>query len=389
MISRMSVATLAAICAFTAIVAVAERQEDPYLTEAFEGLKRIAFPKPSPEQQRLIRQTTERIRAAAQERDHFQMSDETARAVGRCGIPQIAPLVQDSDPWVRALAANALLALDRREAVPFLVGLVCDDGSFDWMDDVRGVTVGSTAASALHGMVHQTIGARVPAKQKPTTRAKREALQAWFWYHTPYHDWRDHPKYGIYWFNGLALYTSTPAAELPGLREKEPDRFKRVLAIWPQDDTSHAVYLAKDKIRLRINFQNFGSETTWIRWDKTDKDIHCLKMIGPGGKEVPQRKDSIPPLGARIPVLQPAWGDGHAIGWEIDLSLAYDLSASGVYHLFYAYRPPPTAEAKEYSKPVDLTFWDGRGYVNYYEFRMKEDTDRDGSPPFGGSPPHH
>jgi hypothetical protein len=376
MTHRVIVAGLTVISALSVIAVVVDEQEDPYLTEAFEGVKKVVFAKPSAEQQRQIRKVSENIRAAARDRRYFQVSDDTATVIGRSGIPHIAPLIRDRDPWVRALAAKALLALDRREAVSFLTGLVCDDGSFDWMDDVRGVTVGSTAASALRGLVHQTIRARVPAAQKATTAAKREALQSWFTYHTQYYDWKDHPKYGLYWYNGLALHTSISAAELPELQKKEPERFKHILMIWPDDSTSHAAFAPDGSIRLRFIFQNFGSETTWIRWDKTDKDVHCLKMIDPKGKELPLRKESIPPLGERTPLLQPAWGNGHAMGWDLDLDRAYDLSSPGVYRLFYTYRPAPAAEAKEYPKPVDLTFWDGRAYVNYYEFRIREDAEQ-------------
>jgi len=291
------VAILVVFGLFSVTGTVAGQQEDPYLSKAFAALDKAGFSKPSQEQQHKITQLIESIQAAARSRRYFHISDETAMAIGRSGIPQVVPLLRSVDAWVRGMTAKTLLAVDQRESVPFLVGLLLDNGSFDWMKDVLDVTVGSTAEDALRSLVHHAIRLRVPADEQATLMNKRKALQRWFTYHTPYYEWKDHPKYGRYWYNGLALHTSTLVSELPLLQRNEPKRFETVLVIWPDDDTSHAAFSTKDKIRLRVIFQNFGTETLWIRWDKTDRHVHVLRLIDPNGKALPLEPKFIPPLG--------------------------------------------------------------------------------------------
>jgi hypothetical protein len=229
------VAILVVFGLFSVTGTVAGQQEDPYLSKAFAALDKAGFSKPSQEQQHKITQLIENIQAAARSRRYFYISDETAMAIGRSGIPQVVPLLRSADAWVRGMTAKTLLALDQRESVPFLVGLPLDNGSFDWMNDVVGVTVGSTAEDALRNLVHQGISPRVPVDEQATLMNKRKALQTWFTYHIPYYDWIDHPKYGRYWYNALALHTGTRASELPVLQRKEAKRFEKVLVIWPND----------------------------------------------------------------------------------------------------------------------------------------------------------
>jgi len=363
-------------------LSVAGEQEDPYLTAAFNGLEKTEYSKPSREQQEHIRQTVASIKAAAQARSRFRLSEDAAASIGRSGIPEIAPLLRDADPHVRWTAGKVLLALDCREGAAFLVGLLLDDGELRFADGGRPSTVGNYAASVLSHRMYHTFRARLPATEEVSAIAERKALQSWFANHIPYYEWRkDQPKGGAFWRNDLALHTSTPVTELAKAQREQPDQFKQVLVIWPEDYTPHARFAAGKRIRLRILFENCGTETTWIRWDRTDRSVHVLRLVGPGGEVPPERSESIAqPLGERVPLLQPIWGDGAVLGpWKIDLAEVYDLSQPGLYRLYYTYRPPPDAKPEEQAAPCDLRFWDGCRYVNYYEFMIEKEAEPRGA----------
>jgi hypothetical protein len=350
-------------------------QEDPYLTEAFNALKKAECPRPTPEQQEHIRQTIADIRTTAQARSRSQFSDEAAAAIGRSGLPEIAPLLRDPDPHVRWAGGEALLALDCPTGASFLVGLLLDDGELRYADGGRG-TVGGYAASVLSHRMYHTFRARIPATEELSVTSQRKSLQAWFAGHIPYYEWRaNQPKGGAFWRNDLALYTSTPFVELAKAQAENPDRFKQVLVVWPEDYKRQARFGVGESVRIRLSFENCGTETVWVRWDLTDRDVHVLRMVGPGGELPPLQPESIAqPLPETVPLLQPIWGGGNSIGpWEVDLNEAYDLSQPGLYRLYYTYRPPADAKPEEQSKPCDLKFWDGRRFVNYYEFVTEEE----------------
>jgi hypothetical protein len=74
--------------------------------------------------------------------------------------------------------------------------------------------------------------------------------------------------------------------------------------------------------------------------------------------------------------------------WEFDLNQAYDLSTPGVYRLYYTYRPPADADPKEQATQTDITFWDGRGYVKYYEFMMRANAEPSGPADAEDRSPH-
>ena len=359
--------------------------EDPYLQKAFAQFSRMSLTSPSEAQQAKIKEIIHGIRQTAQEKqpEHmYQIDVATRGAVGIMGFPALTPLLRNSDPWVRGMTAYALFALDRRSSIPFLIGLLADEGPFRWMNDVPGTTVSDAAESCLSGLVYQGTTLRVPVDEIGQPKAHVRAVQRWYDYHLPYYTWMDNPTHGVYWANDLALYTAVPADELDAAKAKDPGRFKKVLVVLPDTgnlaSNSEVVWRrAGDPVVLGLTFLNAGSETINVRWDQRDHYVHRFRLVGPDGRDIPMNRTALRPLPDNVPPLQPIWG-GAAIGWSGDRALflheLYDLSKPGVYRFYYSYIPPSDeaeGRAEEWAKETDLRFWDGRSYVNYFEFLLQ------------------
>jgi hypothetical protein len=404
---KISLALVTVLVMVAGVQSVAA-EEDPYLATAFARLEVKDFPQPSRSQQQIIQQTIQAIQGAAAARRYFQIDDRDAVKMGQAGFPALALLLQSEDAWVRGMAAQTLVAVDRRRSVPFLVGLLTDSGPFDWMSDVRGHTVSATARYELRSLIPQANTYRISLSDRDKEWAGMRALQQWITFHMVYCDWQEHPKYGYYKFNPVALYTGIPSEELNRVRENTPKLFEEILVLWVKGSRSGRgeIYHRGDPITVQFGFQNVGSEITKIPWDRTDRNVHRLRLVGPNGRELPLRPNAIAPLPDRVPLLQPLFSGGSSLGWDFHLHKAYDLSQVGMYRLYYAYVPPPpeqeispftiprvplqslqtdgpVPETKPiygypkgtreppYSKKAELQFWYGRQYVNYYEFLVK------------------
>ncbi len=380
-------------------------EEDPYLASAFARLESKDFPQPSLLQKQIIHQTIQAIQEAAAARRYFQVADGDAVKMGQAGFSALALLLKSEDAWVRGIVAQTLVAVDRRRSVPFLVGLLTDSGRFDWMSDVRGHTVSATARYELRGLIPRANSYRISLSDRDKEGAGMRALQQWITFHMVYYDWHEHSKHGYYKFNPVALYTRTPSKELERVRENNPELFEEILVVWVKGSRSGRgeIYQRGDPVTLQFVFQNFGSEITKIPWERTDRNVHRLRMVGPNGRELPLRPNAIAPLPDRFPLLQPLFSGGDALGWDLHLHKAYDLSQGGMYRLYYAYDPPPKDKHSSpctiprfplqslqadgpvpktksvcgyskatlefpYAKRAELQFWDGRQYTNYYEF---------------------
>lgn len=108
----------------------------------------------------------------------------------------------------------------------------------------------------------------------------------------------------------------------------------------------------------------------WIRWDKRDRSIHVSRMIGPQGNHLSIKSDYIAAWREDVPLVQPIWSDGGAIGWGRDVRAAFDVSEPGVSRLYCIYQPHDDTDPRDVQTKTDLTFWNGREYVNDYEFRI-------------------
>lgn len=340
---------------------------DPYLEKAFQDLKVYPPSALSKKQHKMMDVIIEDIKDAANKEKIIQVDKDTARFIGISGIPFLSPLLRDNSPYIRYMAAETLFTMHRKESIPFLIGLLTDKGQFTH----EPVTISYAVSRWLQKAVYQTIYFRVPLDYIGQPMAYERAMQNWYDYHLPYYSWKEHTEHGQYWFNGLALYSSTPASSLEWAKNELTEKFDNMLVIvaWPEPTKTEECHETTSKIITRFIFHNFTDEIVQIHWDRQKRNIHQLRLVGPDEKEVPMLSGSIEPLSDGVPEMQSLWSGGSSpIGWSLPLHKVYDLSKHGRYRLYYSYIPPKIVGEKEYSKRVDLRFWSGREYTNYYEF---------------------
>ena len=348
---------------------------DPYLGKALREVKANLFPRAGYDERLVIQGVVDEIMTAAAQQKHYALDDDTARAIGIYGIREIAPLLAEADPNIRCMAAEALFVMHRRRSVPFLVGLLTDTAKVNR----AGQTVSSLALQHLGSAINLAARPRVPTDEFGQKMAHEKAIQRWCDYHIPFCSWQDRAGHSRYELNELALYSGVPPEALEWAKKEFPERVGCVVVVWPFDSRTAAVYKAGSPVRLTLVFQNFGSEPIGIRQDMGDRSVHVLRLVGPDGQDVPADEQEIP---ARPAPFQLSWPDPSqpaplregrgALHWKLQLNQVYDLSKTGPYRLHYSYVPPADAREDEYSKPLELRFWNGREYVNYYELLIAD-----------------
>lgn len=339
----------------------AQSSEDEYLIKAFSNLKKNPPPQPTDLQQKIILQIKSEIESNAAKKSLYALKSEFIEKVGWVGFPAIAELLKSKEPWVRALAAQTLFALDRQRSIPFLIGLLSDKGIFEWMDDVGNLTVSTYANGLIRGAFHGTLNFITPVDDENTPYASVRALQNYFWFHLPYCEWRNK----LCFIQLKNLITQLDKSRFP--MQPNDDDYKGINFIFIGQPNKRFFKLG-EPVNLLFGFLHYGNRIMWIRWDVRDSSIHKFKLIDPNGKELKLKPEGLPSLSDLVPVLQPQWSDGGGGGKELNLAEMFDIKQSGKYRFYYEYIPPKLREKDEQYRPLRLWSWDGKDYVNYYEF---------------------
>lgn len=342
-------------------IAAQSGSEDEYLTKAFALLKTNPPAAPTEAQNKLIIQVKNEIESFASQRKFYKPSDEIVEQIGETGFPVIAELLRSPDSWTRALAARTLFMLDRPRSITFLIGQLFDDGKFDWMNDVADYKV-STQASGLLSQSFQNVAVfTTPVRNAANPSAKIKAVQNYYWFHLPF----------CKWMNKVCFpETQRMFTELETRRFGKPsneDGYEGINYVFIGHFSKSDRFRIGTPIYLGLTFVHFGNRIMKIRWDIRDTNIHKFKLIAPSGEELKLKPEGLPVLHKSIPVVQPQWSQS-AIGKDFELSAMYEINQIGTYRLYYEYVPPKEREENEQSKPLHLWHWNGKDYVNYYEF---------------------
>jgi hypothetical protein len=114
-------------------------------------------------------------------------------------------------------------------------------------------------------------------------------------------------------------------------------------------------------------YQNFGTEK-FLFPEHPERGTHILRLVGPHDREVP----ATPRLNEfMVHAITPPVPPEYTLGWDIDLDAAYDISRAGYYRFYYSYLPPKSLQGSGFARPLELQFWNGREYTNYYDFVVK------------------
>lgn len=339
---------------------IAQSSEDEYLIKAFSNLKENPPPLPSDLQQKIILQIKSEIERNAAKRRLYTPESEFVEQVRKVGFPGISELLKSKEPWVRALTARTLFVLDRQKSMPFLIGLLSDKGIFDWMNDVGNLTVSTYADGLIRDAFNGTINFTMPVGDKSSPYVKIKAVQTYYWFHLPYCEWRD--KFCFVELKNVI--TQLENSRFP--KPPNKDDYKGINFIFIGSPNKRFFKLG-EPINLSLGFLHYGNRIMWIRWDVRDLSIHKMKLIAPTGEELKLKSEGLPAFPDSAPVLQPQWSDG-SIGKQLNLAEIYDIKQYGKYRFYYEYTPPKERIKDEQYHPLRLWSWDGRDYVNYYEF---------------------
>jgi len=340
----------------------AQSSEDEYLTKAFADLKKNPPFPPTDLQQRLIIQIKSEIENHAAQKHFYTIENELAEKVGASGFPEIAELLLSKEPWVRALTAQTLFALDRQQSIPFLIGLLGDKSDFRWMRDVAGYTVSTHAGQLIGDAFHGTIYFKTPLGEENNPLARIKAVQNYYSFHLPFCEWLNKVCFVEY---------KKAIAQMENSRFPLPptnDDYKGINYIYIDDPSNKGLFKSGEPINLSFGFLHYGSRIMWIRWDVRDLSIHKFKLVAPNGEELKLKPEGLPIL--PNPVLQPQWSVG-GIGKTLNLAEMYDVKQLGRYRFYYEYTPPQMRAKDEQHRPLHMWHWNGKGYVNYYEFIVK------------------
>jgi hypothetical protein len=338
-----------------------------YLEQAFSELRKNPPLPIDREAQEKIQHIVSDLRRNASQKKLYVPERTEAAKLGYRAFPAISPLLRDSDPWVRASTIAVLFELDRKRSAPFLVGMLLDKGKIQYSDDDVFVdtTVSRGAASHLAAAFHGALSFNTPLDEIEQPQADERAEQRWWAYHLPYCDWRD-PAYGREcWLNYQVLYSHMPSDALAEDLKSVPESFKYIPVVWPQVSQYSRIIPKGQSLQLNLIFQNFGTERPSVP-EGPERGTHVLRLIGPEGREIPATPKLNEILNAAIitpPV--PTW---NAYSWKIDLGAAYDISHPGRYRIYYSYLPPKSLRNSIYGQAFELQFWNGREYVNYFDF---------------------
>jgi hypothetical protein len=341
-----------------------------YLEQAFSDLAKTPPPSPNQNAQDKIQRIISGIREAASRKKPYSTDPGEAAELGYSAFPAITPLLKDSDPWVRASTIAVLSQLDPKQSAPFLVGMMTDMGRFQYHDDDEFVdtTISREAASYLRDAFQGSFDIPVPVEEVGQPRAEARAQQMWFAYHLPYCSWRGSAQGELCWLDFRALYSHVPEDELSARLKSGPGKFKYIPVVWPQvTDSTTRIFSQGQLIRISMIYQNFGTQQLTFQVNP-ERGTHVLRLVGPDGREVPATAK----LNEFVQhAITPPVPPEYALGWTIDLNTAYDVSRAGYYRFYYSYLAPKSLRGSDFGRTLDLQFWNGREYVNYYDFVVK------------------
>jgi hypothetical protein len=337
-------------------------EEDEYLTKAFAALKENPPPAPTARQNELIIQVKDEIEKAAAQKNFYMPPPELAAQIGETGFPALAGLLRSPNPWTRALAARTLFLLDRPRSLPFLIGQLFDKGRFDYMDDVAEYTVSAQAGSLLGQAIHGTNYFTTPVRDASNPSAKVKAIQNYYWFHLPFCKWMNK----VCFIDNARMFTELENTRFG--KSANDDGYEGVNYVFVGNFSKDDRFRSGTPVDINFGFLHYGNRIRKIRWDLRDTSIHKFKLVAPGGRVLKLKPEGLPLLDKLYPVLQPQWNQS-SMGKDLELTAMYDINQPGFYRLYYEYQPPPPErEADEQSRPLHLWHWDGKDYVNHYEF---------------------
>jgi len=200
--------------------------------------------------------------------------------------------------------------------------------------------------------------------------------QRWYSYHLPYCLIEEPSHIPVYYWYPMANYVQVPAREIQQHRSSHPEQFREMLHIefeLPGTRRGRPVYSESDSILAVIAFGNYGTDTIWVRLDRSDLAVHQIELIRQDRTRIPVRKEWLLSLRSHDRVLSAIEGDRPGgIGGEHDLAQMFEIPGPGTYRFRYRYVPPPNTEALEYNRDVGLRIWNGKRYVDYFEFVIEE-----------------
>jgi hypothetical protein len=341
-----------------------------YLELAFSDLAKDPPPPPDSGAKQRILQVVSGIRENAGQHKGYGIDPSESAALGYRAFPAIAPLLRDPDPWIRNSTIAVLFVLDRRKSTPFLVGMLLDTGKIQFSEDDVFVdtTVGRQAAGYLTSAFHGALSIPVALDELGQPLAEERAQERWWAYHLPFCSWRDTAYGKECWLDRLALYSRVPAEELPKSLKSDPGKFRYVPVVWAQTtDSATRTFTRSQAIRISLIDENFGTDMSGVPAN-VSRGNHVLRLIGPDSRDiVPTSRLAEFMKNAIYPPVHPQG----ALGWEIELSAAYDTSRPGYYRFYYSYKPPLSLIVSEYGKTLEMQFWNGHEYVNYYDFVVR------------------
>lgn len=335
--------------------------EDEFLTEAFTELKQNPPIAPTEEQIKLIVQIKAEIEKSAAQKKFFKPDEEIAGEIGASGFPEITELLRSPNSWKRALAARTLFLLDRERSLPFLIGQLSDQGEFKWMRDVAEYRVSSQASSLLSDAFQGTAAFTTPVRQAADLPAKIKAVQNYYWFHRSFCKWMNK----VCFTDNQRMFTQLESERFG--KPSDSGDYEGINYVFVGHFAESDRFKINTPIHIGLGFIHYGNQLRKIRWDLRDTDIHKFKMIAPDGRELKLKPAGLPELHKQFPVVQPQWKES-SMGKDLELSAMYDITQSGIYRFYYEYTPPALREENEQSRPVRLWHWNGRDYVNYYEF---------------------
>lgn len=103
--------------------------------------------------------------------------------------------------------------------------------------------------------------------------------------------------------------------------------------------------------------------------ERPERGTHVFRLIGPDGREIP----ATPKLNEVVKnaIIIPPVFTWNAYSSEIDFGAVYDIPHPGGYRIYYSYLPPKSLRNSIYGQAFELQFWNGREYVNYYDFLVQ------------------
>jgi len=361
---------LIACCALSACKSHPQNIEPrDYLEQAFSGLAKNPPPSSDQQAQEKIQRIISGIREGATRRKLYTLDPTEAVELGYRAFPAITQSLKDPDPWVRASTVAVLPQLDRKRSIPFLVGMLPDMGTIRYVSDdlVFDYTISRQAAGHLAGVFHDASTIPLPLGDIGQPQVETRALQWWYTYHLPYCSWRRNAQGEFCWLDSLALCSHVPTEKLAARLKSDPEKFKYVPVVWAGADSYTRVFSKGQLIRVSLTYQNFGTEK--FRWpEHPERGTHILHLVGPDGREVP----ATPKLNEFLEhAITPPVPPEYALGWEIDLDAAYDISRVGYYRFYYSYLPPKSLRRSDFGRALELRCWNGHEYANYYDFMVK------------------